>query len=133
MGKQGCESIFLKNSKIQADTLTLERSILMNTLSNDANANCLLIFILRRLINQLRLYNLIEYSLRYDNNKTGNLIHVLKIIKVDTLTLERSISMNTVLSDTNSIGLLIFILRRIINRLVLHNLIKYSLRYNNRK
>ena len=76
MGKQGCESIFLKNSKIQADTRTLERSILMNTLSNDANANCLLIFILRRLINQLRLYNLIEYSLRYDNNKTGNIIHV---------------------------------------------------------
>lgn len=78
MGKQGCESIFLKNSKIQADTLTLERSILMNTLSNDANANCLLIFILVRLINQLRLYNLIEYSLRYDNNKTGNLIHVFE-------------------------------------------------------
>ena len=78
MGKQGCESIFLNNSKIQADTLTLERSILMNTLSNDANANCLLIFILRRLINQVRLYNLIEYSLRYDNNKTDNLIHVLE-------------------------------------------------------
>ena len=75
MGKQGCESIFLKNSKIQADTLTLERSILMNTLSNDANANCLLIFILRRVTNQLRLYNLIEYSLRCDNNKTGKLLH----------------------------------------------------------
>ena len=78
MGKQGCESIFLKNSKIQADTLTLERSILMNTLSNDANADCLLIFILRRLINQLRLYNLIENLLRYDNNKTGNLINVFE-------------------------------------------------------
>ena len=78
MGKQGCESIFLKNSKIQADTLTLERSILMNTLSNDANANCLLIFILRRVTNQLRLYNLIEYSLRYDNNKTGKLIDVFE-------------------------------------------------------
>ena len=82
LGKQGWESIFLKNYKIQADTLTLVRSILMNTLSNDANANRLLIFILRRLTNQLRLYTLIEYSLRYDNDKTGNLIHVFENTKI---------------------------------------------------
>ena len=63
---------------VKSDALTLERSILMNTLSNDTNANCLLTFILRRIVKQVRLYNLIEYSLRYDNNKTGNIIHVFE-------------------------------------------------------
>jgi len=52
----------------------------------------------------------------------------VEIIKADRLTLERSILMNTLSSDKNAIGLLVFILRRIINRLVLHNLVKYSLK-----
>ena len=62
----------------QEDALTLARSILVNSIPNDTNAIGLLIFILRRLKKQLRLYRLMKYSLRYDNNKTGVLIRVFK-------------------------------------------------------
>ena len=53
----------------------------MNTLSNDTNAIGFLIFVLRRIKNQLRLYHLIKYSLRYDNNKIGLQIHIFRKIK----------------------------------------------------
>ena len=62
----------------KTDALTLARSILVNSIPNDTNAIGLLIFILRRLKKQLRLYRLMKYSLRYDNNKTGVLIRVFK-------------------------------------------------------
>ena len=74
--KSGCKSIFL--GKLKTDALTLERSILMNTLSNDTNSIGFYIFVLQRIKNQLRLYHLIKYSLRYNNNKIGMLIHVLQ-------------------------------------------------------
>ena len=60
-------------------TFTLRQALAsMNTLSNDTNAICLLVFILRRIKNQLRLYHLVKYSLRYNNNKTGLLINVFE-------------------------------------------------------
>ena len=63
---------------VKSDALTLERSILVNSIPNDTNAIVLLIFIVRRITNQLHLYHLIKYSLRYDNNKTGLLIRVFE-------------------------------------------------------
>jgi len=59
--------MFLK--KIKSDALTLERSILVNSTLNDIDAIVLLIFIFRRVSNQLHLYHLINYSLWYNNNK----------------------------------------------------------------
>ena len=56
---------------VKSDALTLERSILTNSIPNDTNAVGLLIFIFRRVNNQLRLYRLINYSLKYNNNKKG--------------------------------------------------------------
>ena len=57
---------------VKSDALTLERSILTNSIPNDTNAVGLLIFIFRRVNNQLRLYRLINYSLKYNNNKKGS-------------------------------------------------------------
>jgi len=62
----------------KSDALTLERSILVHSIPNDINAICLLIFILRRIKNQLRLCHWVKYSLRCDDNKTGLLIHVFE-------------------------------------------------------
>ena len=53
----------------------------MNTLANDTNAIGFLVCIVRRIKNQLRLYHLIKYSLRYDNNKIGLQIHIFRKIK----------------------------------------------------
>ena len=64
---------------VKSDALTLERSILVNYTSNDTKAiGFFLIIILRRIKNQLRLYHLIKYSLRFINNKTGLLIRIFE-------------------------------------------------------